>query len=277
MASHLEALTERSALKGASRMQKVVGRLARRGVFLALIVLVGSCGAESDGEMSRSADGAEVEITTFVGAGVQLEFGGVVIHVDPWSRGDYSDAELADLILITDTPGDHLDPDLIQELRKPGAPVVLPSTPQDARDEGSRDRLLRVRDGIVMNNGDRMTFPGVSVEALPMYDLIPGDPFHAKGEGNGYVITFGGKRIYLSGVTECIPEIQALEDIDIAFIPMNLPNGRMPPSAAADCVKIFRPTVVYPYHYRERPIDEFVEALRGEPDIEVRVRDWYPS
>ena len=74
-------------------MQKVVGRLARRGVFLVLMVLVGSCGAESEGEMTPPADGADVEIIAFVGAGVQLEFGCVVIHVDPWSRGDYSNAE----------------------------------------------------------------------------------------------------------------------------------------------------------------------------------------
>ena len=118
-------------------MQKVVGRLARRGVFLVLMVLVGSCGAESEGEMTPPADGADVEITTFVGAGVQLEFGGVVIHVDPWSRGDYSNAEPADLILITDTPGDHLDPDLIQQLRKPGPPSCFPPLPET---RGTMDR-----------------------------------------------------------------------------------------------------------------------------------------
>ena len=258
-------------------MLKAVRSLTSGAVFLALIGSIGSCGAESDGEMTSAADGADVEITPFVGAGVQLESGGYVIHVDPWSRGDYSNAKPADLILITDTPGDHLDPDLIRQLRKPGAPVVLPSTPDDARDAGSRERLLRVPDGLVMNNGDIMTLAGVLVEAVPMYDLLPGEPFHAKGEGNGYVITLGGKRIYLSGVTECIPEMRALEDMDIAFVPMNLPNGRMVPLVAADCVKMIRPAVVYPYHYRERPIDEIVEALRGEPDIEVCVRDWYPS
>ena len=252
--------------------------VASGGVVLSLIVLVGSCAQDGTEDAVPSAtEDVEVEITPFVGAGVQLEFGGTVIHVDPWSRGDYTDAKPADLILITDTPADHLDPDLIQRLRKPGAPVVLPSTPEDARDEGSRERLLRVPNGIVMNNGEATTFAGVPVEAVPMYDLIPGNPFHAPGEGNGYVISFGGKRIYLSGVTECVPEIQTLEDIDIAFMPLNLPNGRMVPLAAAECVKIIRPAVVYPYHYRERPIEEFVEALRGEPDIEVRVRDWYPS
>jgi L-ascorbate metabolism protein UlaG (beta-lactamase superfamily) len=253
-------------VKGASRRLKLVHRIAWGGVCLALIIPLGSCGDDSaDREIASVADGADVQITPFVGAGVQLEFAGTVIHVDPWSRVDYGSAKPADLILITDTPADHLDPDLIAQLRKPGAPVVLPSTPEAARDDGSRERLLRVPGGIVMNNGDRMSLAGVPVEAVPMYDIIPGDPFHARGEGNGYVITFGGKRIYLSGVTECVPEIQTLENIDIAFMPMNLPNGRMVPLAAD------------PYHYRERPIDEFVGALSGEPDIEVRVRDWYPS
>jgi L-ascorbate metabolism protein UlaG (beta-lactamase superfamily) len=256
-------------------MLKVVRSLAPGAVVLALIVSMGSCSAGSDDEMTPPADGADIEITPFVGSGVQIESSGYVVHVDP--RGDYTNAKLADLILITDTPVDHLDPDLIQQLRKPGAPVVLPSTPDDARDAGSRARLLRVPDGLVMNNGDALTLAGIPVEAVPMYDIIPGDPFHAKGEGNGYVITLGGKRIYLSGVTECTPEMQSLEDIDIAFVPMNLPNGRMVPLVAADCVKMIRPAVVYPYHYRELPIDEFVEALSGEPDIEVRVYDWYPS
>ena len=259
-------------------MEKLMRSLASGGVYLTLIVAVGSCGAESDDdEMSSGTEGGEVEITSFVGAGVQVEFGGTIIHVDPWSRGDYTNAKPADLILITDAPGDHLDPDLIQRLRKPGAPVVLPSTPEDARDEGSRERLLRVPDGLVMNNGETMTLAGVRVEAVPMYDILPGSPFHAKGEGNGYVITFGGQRIYFSGVTECVPEIQALEDIDIAFMPLNLPHGRMVPLAAAECVKIIRPAVVYPYHYRGLPIGEYVDALHGESDIEVRVRNWYPS
>jgi L-ascorbate metabolism protein UlaG (beta-lactamase superfamily) len=257
-------------------MEKVVRSFASSAVFLTLIGTISSCGGESD-EMTPVADAPEVTITSFVGASVQVEFDGTVIHVDPWGGGDYSNALPADLILITDTAGDHLDPDLIQQLRKPGTPVVLSSTPEDARDEGSRERLLRVPDGLVMNNGESLTLAGVPVEAVPMYDIIPGNPFHAKGEGNGYVINFGGQRIYFSGVTECTPELQALEDIDIAFMPMNLPNGRMVPLVAADCVKTIRPAVVYPYHYRRLPIEEFVEALRGEADIEVRVRDWYPS
>jgi len=221
-----------------------------------------------------AADG-DIVITPFVGASVQIEYGGTVIHVDPWGRGDYSNARPADLILVTDTPADHLDPDLIAELRQVDTPVVLPSLPEDARDPASQERLRRVPDGLVMNNGDQAVLAGVSVEAVPMYDLIPGEPFHAKGEGNGYILTLGGQRIYLAGVTECTLEMQALEDIDIAFIPMNLPHGRMMPATAAACVKVLRPRIVYPYHYRELPFDDFVEGLVGG-DIEVRIRDWYP-
>lgn len=241
--------------------------MTRRARVLALAALAAAaCGGEEP----------ELVITPFAGASVQIEYGETVIHVDPWSRGDYSAAKSADLILVTDTPVDHLDPDLIATLRKPGAPVVVSDRVDEARDEGSRERLLRVPDATVMDNGDRLSLAGIEVEAVPMYDLIPGDPFHAKGEGNGYILTLGGTRVYLAGVTQCTPEMREIRDIDVAFIPMNLPNGRMPPSEAAECVKLIRPRVVYPYHYREQPIDAFVEALAGEADIEVRVHDWYP-
>jgi L-ascorbate metabolism protein UlaG (beta-lactamase superfamily) len=229
----------------------------------------------------RNAQGQarEVEITPYVGAGIQIEYAGTVIHVDPWSsngRADYSSAKPGDLILITDTSTDHLDPPLIAALRKPGAPVVLSDRPAGARDERSRELLLQVPDGTVMDNGDRRTLAGVGIEAVPMYDIIPGDPFHAKGEGNGYILTLGDVRVYVAGVTECVPEIRPIRDIDIMFVPMNLPHGRMTTLDAAECVKLIRPRVVYPYHYREMPIDAFVEALRGEAGIEVRVHDWYP-
>lgn len=250
------------------------------GLLALALVLPASAQDASAGRSSRTssipAEGGPILITPFVGASVQVEHGGTVIHVDPWGRGDYSGAKRADLILVTDTPGDHLDPEMIRRLRKPGAPVILPDRPEDARDEGSRERLLQIEGGIVMDNGDRIVAAGVPVEAVAMYDIIAGDPFHAKGEGNGYIVELGEKRLYFSGVTECTLEMKAVEDVAVAFVPMNLPHRRMPPEEAAECVKIIRPDVVYPYHYRERPIDAFVSALEGE-DIEVRVHDWYPQ
>jgi len=239
-----------------------------------------------------AAPDGEVVITPFVGAGVQIEHRGAVIHVDPWSRGDYSAAKPADLILITDTPNDHLDPALVARLRGPGTVVVVPIEPERARDAGGAERLRAVAPTDLMRNGDARDFAlgggrasdsgrtgagatRVRVDAVAMYDIIPGDPFHAPGEGNGYVVTVGGLRIYLAGVTECTPELLALRDIDVAFIPMNLPHGRMVPAVAADCVRRLGPRIVFPYHYRELPIDDFVTALRGTP-IDVRLHNWYP-
>ena len=251
-------------------------------VLVTALALSGSCAsalaAQTD---SFPADGGPVLVTPFAGAGVQLEHLGLVIHVDPWSRGDYSGAKPADVILITDTPADHLDPELIRTLSTPSTVIIVPTTPEDARDDEGADRLRTVG-GAVMRNDERIDLafprpgaPEVTIESIAMYDLIPGEPFHAKGEGNGYVVTLGGLRIYLAGVTECTPEMLSVPVVDILFVPMNLPNGRMAPTVAADCVARIGPSVVYPYHYREQPIDEFVEALRGGP-IEVRVHDWYP-
>jgi L-ascorbate metabolism protein UlaG (beta-lactamase superfamily) len=222
-------------------------------------------------------------ITPFAGAGVQIEYQGLVVHVDPWSRGDYSRAKPADLILITDTPADHLDPELIRRLSTPNTILIVPRTPDEARDAEGAERLRAVEDpSLVMHNDEEMQLafpradaPVVGIESIAMYDITPGEPFHAKGEGNGYVVSLGGLRIYLAGVTECTPEMLAVPEVDIMFVPMNLPNGRMAPTVAAECVARIAPTVVYPYHYRELPIDAFVEALADLP-ILVQVRDWYP-
>lgn len=258
----------------------------RLGAVLVGVGVVGQAAlAQAAGGQTASfpAEDGELFVTPFAGASVQVEYSGVVIHVDPWSGGDYSTAKAADIILVTDTPPDHLDPVMIARLRKPQSLVIVPSYPSSARDQEGAERLRSVEGADVMNVNERAELtsrspgiPDITIESVPMYDLTPGDPFHAPGEGNGYILTLGGVRIYFAGVTECTPEMQAVEDIDIAFVPMNLPNGRMTPAAAAECVTTFRPRVVYPYHYRDMSIDEFVEALRGEP-IEIRLHDWYPN
>jgi L-ascorbate metabolism protein UlaG (beta-lactamase superfamily) len=172
------------------------------------------------------------------------------------------------LILVTDIHGDHLDPAAISKIRKPGAPVVAPAA-----------AALKIENPTAMANGESKTVAGVQIEAVPMYNLQrgpePGQLFHTKGRGNGYILGAGGKRIYIAGDTECTPEMRALKNIDIAFIPMNLPYT-MPPSEAAECVRAFRPKVVYPYHYRGQSTEEFKTALAGEK-IEVRLLNWYPA
>jgi L-ascorbate metabolism protein UlaG (beta-lactamase superfamily) len=134
-----------------------------------------------------------------------------------------------------------------------------------------------VKNGSTIANGEKKTIKGIEIEAVPMYNLqrgpAAGQLFHTKGRGNGYVVTLGDKRIYLAGDTECTPEMKALKNIDVAFVPMNLPYT-MPPNEAADCVKAFKPKMVYPYHYMGSDLKAFEDALKGS-GVEVRVRDWY--
>ena len=134
------------------------------------------------------AEGGDIVITPILHASVQVEHAGTVVHVDPWSVGDLSQAKPADLILVTDDPSHHLDPEAIERLRKPGAPVVVTATAHE-----------KFPDGTVLANGERGTFGGVPVEAVAAHDMTPGQPWHPPGEANGYVVTLGGQRDLLFG------------------------------------------------------------------------------
>jgi L-ascorbate metabolism protein UlaG (beta-lactamase superfamily) len=126
-----------------------------------------------------------------------------------------------------------------------------------------------------MRNGDEQDFEEFYVQAVPAYNLVhtreSGEMFHPKGQGNGYVLTFGNTRIYIAGDTENTPEMKALEDIDVAFLPMNLPYT-MTPDMVSDAAKAFRPKILYTYHYGDTDVLQLVELLKDEPDIEVRIR-----
>src|SRR6266436_6606781 len=197
------------------------------------------------------AAGGNITITPLQHATVQVEYGGKVIQVDP-AQGDLTKAKPGDLVLVTDIHGDHLNPDLIAKVRKSGTPVVMPAAVQ----QQAGDKIPGPVE--VLANGQTKTVAGVSVEAVPMYNLqrgpAAGQLFHTKGRGNGYILTLGGKRLYFAGDTECTPEMRALKNIDVAFIPMNLPYT-MTPAEAADAVRAFAPKVVYPYHYQKSDIN----------------------
>ncbi len=212
------------------------------------------------------AAGGSITITPINHATVEFAHAGTVILVDPTSQGSYAGLPAPDLILITDIHGDHLDPVTVAKVKKAGTTIVAPAA-----------AASKLEGAIVMANGETKTVDGVGLEAVPMYNLTRGPSagqlYHTKGRGNGYVVTLGGKRIYLAGDTECTPEMKALKNIDVAFVPMNLPYT-MPPSEAADCVKAFMPKIVYPYHYRGSDLNEFAAALKGT-GIDVRLRDWY--
>jgi len=203
---------------------------------------------------------------TFIGHGtLMFSFDGKTIHVDPVSRvADYTDMPKADLILITHEHGDHLDPKVINILRKEGTQLVL-----------TKACASRVAGGIVMQNGDVKTIQGLKIEAVPAYNIVHmrsgRTPFHPKGQGNGYVITFADKRVYVAGDTENTPEMKRLMNIDIAFFPMNLPYT-MTPEMVADAAKAFKPKILYPYHYGQTDPQRLVNLLKGSKGIEVRIR-----
>ena len=203
---------------------------------------------------------------TFLGhATLMLRQGGKVIHVDPVSQyADYATMPKADLVLITHEHGDHLDPKAVAAIRKPDTRIVV-----------SRSCAGKVQGAEVMQNGDVRDEAGFRIEAVPAYNIVhmrgPGQPYHPKGAGNGYIITFGDTRVYIAGDTENTPEMKALKDIDVAFLPMNLPYT-MTPEMVADAARAFRPRILYPYHYGETDPQQLVKLLAGEKGIEVRIR-----
>jgi len=207
-----------------------------------------------------------IKITPIQHASLMIEAGGKVIHVDPTSPGNYEGLPPADLILITDIHGDHMDPKAIAKVRKEGTMILAPEAVAKT-----------VTSAAVIGNGETKTAGDWKIEAIPMYNLKRGPSegklYHDKGRGNGYVLTYGGKRIYISGDTEGIPEMKALKNIDVAFVCMNLPYT-MPPEEAAEAVRAFKPKVVYPYHYRGSDVKAFESALAGS-GVQVKLLDWY--
>ncbi len=204
---------------------------------------------------------------TFIGHGtLMFEFAGKVIHVDPVGRyADYATLPKADLILITHEHGDHLDKSAIEVLKKEGTVLVLTKVCAE-----------KVPDGKIMNNNESGIFAGLKVEAVPAYNIVngsgPGKPFHPKGQGNGYVIHFADKKVYVGGDTENIPEMSSLKAIDVAFLPMNLPYT-MTPEMVAEAAKVFKPRILYPYHFGNTDISVLTDLFKTEKNIELRIRD----
>ena len=207
-----------------------------------------------------------VQVIPITHGSVVLQWEGKVIHVDPWSQGDYDGVPQADLILVTDIHGDHMDPDQISKVRKANTVIIAPAAVQKT-----------VTQARVLGKGESVEILGARIEAIPMYNLKRGPEegklYHDKGRGNGYIVKLGDQRFYFSGDTECIPEMKALKDIDVAFVSMNLPYT-MTPEEAAGCVNAFAPKVVYPYHYRGSDMDVFKNSVTAG-GVEVKLLDWY--
>jgi L-ascorbate metabolism protein UlaG (beta-lactamase superfamily) len=199
-----------------------------------------------------------------------MSWNGKVIYVDPVGGADlYKGLPRPNLILITDIHGDHLHAPTLEGLMGPGTRIVAPAAVRDLLPPGLQTAVS------LLANGDKAVVDGVSLEAIPMYNLTEERlRYHTKGRGDGYVLTLGGKRIYIAGDTEPTPEMLALKAIDVAFVPMNLPFT-MTPEQAATAVRTFKPKVVYPYHYRGSDVDAFARLVGTDAGVEVRLRPWY--
>ena len=203
---------------------------------------------------------------TFLGHGsLMFGFKDMIIHVDPYSKiADYNQLPQADLILLTHDHPDHLDFKALEPIRKAATQIVLTET-----------CAAQLKGGLIMRNGDQQTVVGLEITAVPAYNIVSkrpdGQPYHPKGVGNGYLIRFGDKRVYVAGDTENTPEMKALRDIDCAFLPMNQPYT-MTPAMVADAARAFAPRILYPYHFSETPVTELTELLADSPQIEVRIR-----
>lgn len=214
-----------------------------------------------------------IEHATFV-----LEGAGRTLAFDPTGGAErFADHPAPDLILITDVHGDHMDWETVSALAGDTAEIVAPRAVVDEAGASGEALAGRIT---VLANGESATVAGVEIEAVPMYNTTEGRlDRHPKGRGNGYVVTLGGERIYVSGDTEDVPEMRALPDIDRAFVCMNLPYT-MTVEQAADAVLEMAPDVVYPYHYRGQgglsDTGRFAELVSEDPEIEVRQLDWYP-
>ena len=208
---------------------------------------------------------------------VVLTWSGKTIYVDPYGGAPaYAGLAAPDVILITDIHGDHLDPKTLAGLSVGKALLVVPPA---VAEQLPAQYQAQVR---ILRNGQRLDTLGMRVAAIPMYNLPEAaDARHPKGRGNGYVLTLGGKNVYLSGDTEDIAEMRALKGIDVAFVCMNLPYT-MDVKQAAQAVLAFKPGMVYPYHYRGQDglgdVAGFKKAVNAaNPRIDVRLRNWYPA
>ena len=204
-------------------------------------------------------------VITFIGHGtLMIEAGKQVIHIDPVSgQADYSMLPKADIILITHEHGDHLDKKALVLITQPQTKTVI-----------SQSCKGQVNNALVLLNGEAQSFGDIKIEAIPAYNIVnkrgDGTAYHPKGNGNGYIIDYGGKRIYIGGDTENTPEMANLKNIDIAFLPMNLPYT-MTPQMVADGAKSFMPDILYPYHLGDTDPQLLVDLLKDTP-IKVRIR-----
>lgn len=247
-------------------------------MLLGFTIIISSVKAQRPEADAIKTIGGPLTIQPLYHATMVLTWKGKTIYVDPHGNTEaFKGLSAPDLILITDIHGDHLDPKTLKAVNKPEAIIVAPQAVVDKLPKDLGNKTI-----VVLNNGESTQQLGISIKAIAMYNLPEkDDAMHTKGRGNGYILTFADKKVYISGDTGDIAEMRALEDIDIAFVCMNLPYT-MDVDHAASAVLDFKPKIVYAYHYRGKDGLSDVESFKnqvnkGDKNIEVRLRNWYPE
>lgn len=241
------------------------------GAFALFTAMVQSTPAAEPASDKIPAQNGDITIEPINHATFIMSWNGKTIFVDPVGGAQKFKGQKPDLILVTDIHGDHLNADTLKGVATDKTKIVAPEAVASQLPAELKSKTT------VLANGEKKDVEGISIEGVPMYNLTQDRlKFHTKGRGNGYVVTLGGKRIYISGDTEDIPEMRALKNIDVAFVCMNLPYT-MTVEQAASAVKEFKPKVVYPYHYRGSDTKKFKELVGDGSGVEIRLRDWYKS
>jgi L-ascorbate metabolism protein UlaG (beta-lactamase superfamily) len=243
---------------------------------LLFIFVLGKINAQSTAADTIQTKSGPLLIQPVKHASLLLTIGGVTIYADPSGADNFKGMAAPDIILITDIHGDHFDIKAIEAVKTATTLLVVPQVVADKLPAADKAHL------VVLRNGENTMQSGISIAAIPMYNLPESaTAMHTKGRGNGYIVTIGNKRIYISGDTQGISEMRSLKEIDIAFVCMNLPYT-MDVKEAADAVLAFQPKIVYPYHYRGQgglsDVDAFKSQVNaGNKKIDVRLRNWYPN
>jgi L-ascorbate metabolism protein UlaG (beta-lactamase superfamily) len=243
--------------------------------MLAIFLAVCARGTLAAASSSLAGDkiplaGSELTVHPINHATFALGWNGKVILVDPVGGAKrFEGLPRPDLILITDIHGDHLDLATLTSLATNETLLIASKAAAEKLPENLAGKTS------ILNNGDSKTVLGFQVAAIPAYNTSPERlNYHPKGRGNGYLLTVGDARVYISGDTEDVPEMRALKNVDVAFVCMNLPYT-MTVEQAADAVRTFKPKIVYPYHSRGSDLQKFKQLVGTDSGVDVRLRDWY--
>ena len=218
-----------------------------------------------------------IQVTPISHATMVLQLGGQVIYTDPVDGAEvFKGQPTPTIILVTDIHQDHMNPETLMAFAKDNPVIIVPQAVFDKFPEELKQKA------VVLNNGEKTNQKGIEIEAIPMYNIPESsETFHTKGRGNGYVLSAEGKRVYISGDTSATPEMKALQNIDVAFVTMNLPYT-MDIQEAADAVLTFKPKVVHPYHYRGQEglsdTSKFKQLVKEkDSNIKVDLLNFYPE